>query len=172
MNIHSNSCQHFRLHGSSGFATAMIATIFVFAFAISIYAGIKLTPRFFIASATILVFGIAVCWVIFHHTEVTLDRAANTASVSKRMLHGAHNYDVSLADIRQADVDIRQGKTKGKTYRLVLVARQNESHERLIISHGFTPNHQSIITARLINEWLGVPEAAVGTGDLRRNTGT
>jgi hypothetical protein len=29
-----------------------------------------------------------------------------------------------------------------------------------------------MITARLINEWLGVPEAAVGTSDLRRSTGT
>ncbi|MCI5041092.1 MAG: hypothetical protein MRY81_15585 [Donghicola eburneus] len=172
MNIHTNSCQLFRLHGSSGFATALIATIFVFAFGISVYAGIKLSPRFYIASATILVFGTATCWVLFHQTEVTLDRGANSASVSKRMLHGAHRYDVSLSDIRQADVDIRQGKNKGTTYRLVLVAQQNESHERLIISHGFSPNRKSMITARLINEWLGVPEAAVGTSDLRRSTGT
>lgn len=164
MDIQRNERQIMVLRGSSAFASALVLVIFVTLLVTSLYAGFTISHRAFIASILIGVSGVAVCWVLFHRTVVELDRRKNTVSVSKQMLHGMQSYDLSLSEVKQADVDMRRSQSNGTTYRLVLVARQGEGFERLIIGHGFSSDRKSLTTARLINDWLGVPEAGVGTG--------
>lgn len=164
MDIQRNERQILVLRGSSAFATALVFVIFGTLLVTSLYAGFAISPRAFIAALLICVSGVAVCWVLFHRTVVELDRKNNMVSVSKQMLHGKQSYDLPLSEVKQADVDMRRSQSSGMTYRLVLVARLGESFERLIIGHGFSSNRKSLTTARLINDWLGVPEAGVGTG--------
>ncbi|PRY83563.1 hypothetical protein [Donghicola tyrosinivorans] len=169
MHIQTNSTQLFKLCGSSGILTAMVASFCAAGFAISLYAGITVSSRVFLASCIIVVFGVATCWVLFQKTEITLNRASDTVTVSKRMLHGTDSFDMPLSQVAQADVDIQRKQAKGQAYRLVLVTDSPTGAERLVIGHGFSEGPNSVTTARMINRWLGVPEAQIGAAPFRED---
>ena len=114
MHIQTNSTQLFKLCGSSGILTAMVASFCAAGLAISLYAGITVSSRVFLASCIIVVFGVATCWVLFHKTEITLNRASDTVTVSKRMQHRTDSFDMPLSQVAQADVDIQTKQAKGQ----------------------------------------------------------
>ena len=92
-----------------------------------------------------------------------------THAVSKQMLHGTDSFDMPLSQVVQADVDIQSRHSNGQAYRLVLVTEGPTGVGRLVIGHGFSEGPNSVTTARMINRWLGVPEAQIGAAPFRED---
>lgn len=114
--------------------------------------------------------GGGILWLVYHKTEVVFDRPGSLLTVRKTMLHGTREDTIALVDVIQADVDLkRNGHSNNRlhasyTYRLCVVAGNVQNRHRVALSHGYTTSKRHLLTARKINDWLGVPDAPIAVG--------
>lgn len=122
-----------------------------------------------IAVGSVVVDG-GILWLVYHKTEVVFDRPSNLMTVRKTMLHGTREDTIALEDVKQADVDLKRNERSNNrlhasyTYRLCVVTGAAQNRHRVALSHGYTTNKRHLLTARKINDWLGVPDAPIAIG--------
>ncbi|MGV6811558.1 MAG: hypothetical protein ACWA47_04885 [Brevirhabdus sp.] len=170
MKIDLNQEDRFVLKGTTQVIAFVLGAALLGLFAACLVLGFSGVLAGWAGAAAVVFMGGGILWLVYHKTEVVFDRPANSMTLRKTMLHGTREEIISLADVRQADVDLKRNERSNNrlrasyTYRLCLVVGTAQDRRRVPLSHGYTTSRRHLVTARKLNDWLGVPEAPIAAG--------